>query len=108
MGIPDVSLTPSPCNFLNTLVDFTNYCTVTVTNNEPITLHISGVQTEFGPFSIYYNSCNTSLLAHQSCYVGVKFMPLYAGRYDGWLKVTDDARDSTSQVDQLIGVGIGY
>ena len=97
-GIPDVSLTPSPCNFGDR-----DFCTVTVTNYEPITLHISAVQTE-GNFRVSINRCNTTLPAHQSCYVVVEFIPTGPGN-DGYLTVTDDARDSMYQQDQLIGPG---
>jgi hypothetical protein len=109
-GIPDVSLTPNPCNFPNTIVHFTSFCPVTLTNNMPITLNISQIQTEFGPFGVIdteANHCGASVAAHQSCYILTTFMPIDPGNYEGDLIVTDDARDSTHQGDALTGTGIG-
>ena len=108
-GISDVALAPSPCHFPNTFVHFTSYCEVKLTNNMPITLHISQIQTE-GPFGLIdteTNHCGASVAAHQSCYILTTFMPTEPGNYEGDLIVTDDARDSTHQVDALTGTGIG-
>ena len=66
-GIHDVTLTPTICNFPDTFVFHTSLCPITLTNNMPITLHISSVNADPNPPFSAGNGCEKSVPAYHSC-----------------------------------------
>ncbi len=96
-GIHDVTLTPATCNFPDTFVFHTSLCPITLTNNMPVTLHISSVQAAPNPPFSAGNGCGKSVLAYQSCSITGIFMPDQLGEVTGTLTVTDDSNDQNGQ-----------
>ncbi len=105
-AIPDVTLTPSSCNFGGVFVGYSGYCTVTLTNNAPTTLHISSVEADPNPPFSANNGCGKSVAAYQSCYITVVFTPDRLGEATGTLTVTDDSLDNSPASLGLSGYGV--
>jgi len=78
--------------------------TVTVTNNQAVTLNISGIAAS-GDFS-QTNTCGSGLAAHASCNVAVTFTPTTTGVRTGQVTINDDASGSP-QVINMTGTGGG-
>ncbi len=81
-------------------------CPVTLTNDEPTILNISGIAIyDDPPFEISSTTCGNSLPALGSCTINVVFTPQQSGGYDGTLLVTDDSPDGTPPALQFQGEG---
>ena len=92
-GYALVSLNPSVISFPSQAIGTTSApSNVTLTNNETVTLNISGISVA-APFS-QTNTCGTSLGAGQSCTVSVSFSPTAVQYYAANVTVTDDAPNS--------------
>jgi hypothetical protein len=95
-GIPPVVLTPDSLAFGNQALNTTSGVkTVNITNNQTVSLGISGISTS-GDFAQTSNcpfSPNT-LAAHASCTVSVTFTPTTTGMRSGTLTVNDSALNS--------------
>jgi hypothetical protein len=78
--------------------------TVTVTNNQAVTLNISGIAAS-GDFS-QTNTCGSGLATHASCTVAVTFRPTTTGIRTGQVTINDDAAGSP-QVINMTGTGGG-
>jgi len=106
-GIHDVTLSPSPCNFPITYLGYSSDCVVTLLNNMPTTLHISGVGADPNPPFSAVNGCGKSVPAYQSCSITAIFKPNEFGPVSGTLTVNDDSLDQNGQQsDTLNGVGL--
>src|ERR1017187_8216785 len=70
--------------------------TVTLTNKQPVTLNIAGIQAP-SPFS-QTNNCGSTLASGASCTVTVKFAPTASQHYSSNLTITDDAATSPQMV----------
>ena len=77
--------------------------TVTLTNNQNVTLNFSGIVAS-GVFAIASNTCGTSIAAATSCTIGVTFSPTAIGAATGTLTFTDSALTGT-QTASLTGTG---
>jgi hypothetical protein len=78
--------------------------TVTVTNTGTATATVSGIATS-GDFS-QTNTCGTSIAAHASCTVDVKFTPTASGTRTGNLTISSNASNGLTVV-ALTGTGAG-
>ena len=76
--------------------------TVTLTNKQPVTLNIAGIQAP-SPFS-QTNNCGSTLASGASCTVTVSFAPTASQHYSSNLTITDDAATSP-QLVPLFGTG---
>lgn len=108
----DATLLPRTWNFGSVDVGQTSAVKqFTVTNNEPISLNITAIQTD--PSAIFpveggSNKCKTTqpVPAGGSCYVYVEFQPDAPGPATGTLQVLTDSRDGTPPNATLSGFGI--
>lgn len=111
-GEKDVTLGPPSWNFGGVWVGQVSApATFTLTNNEPVALHITNIQTE--PQDVFEvlqqpGSCKTThaVPAGASCNIYVEFRPIEPGPVEGTLTVTDDSRDGTPGAVSLSGTGI--
>lgn len=78
--------------------------TVTLTNNQKVTLSFTSILTT-GDFALSSNKCGKSIAAGATCTVTVTFTPTAAGARSGKLTFTDSASNSP-QVVSLAGTGI--
>ncbi len=74
---------------------------VKLVNQQNVTLNISSIGTS-GDFQKAATTCASTLPAHKSCSISVKFVPSVTGTRSGQLNVSDDAG---GQSTLLIGVG---
>lgn len=108
---PDVTLTPRSFNFGSWPIGTTSPAEAfTLTNNEPIPLHINAIQTD--PAAIFFvvegsDACRTSqpVQPGASCYIYVEFSPDETGLANGSLQVTTDSQDGTPPNAALSGTG---
>jgi len=83
--------------------------TVTLTNNNPIDMTLSGFTTSnqaVFPFQAEQNTCGSTLAAGASCTLQVVFNPQQAGSFRGSFFVNDNAFKSPQQI-RLSGSGRG-
>jgi sugar lactone lactonase YvrE len=103
-GSAPVTLSVTSLSFSTTVAGNTSAVkTVTLTNNQAVTLTINGI-TASGPFAMASNTCGTSVLAGKSCTVGVTFSPTAVGSATGTLTFNDSAIPSLQTVS-LSGTG---
>jgi len=76
----------------------------TVTNNQAVSLNISGISTGGGAFT-QTNTCSQPVLPGGNCTVSVYFTPTVTGAANGTLTITDDAPNSP-QTASLTGTGV--
>jgi len=104
-GIPPVTLLPTSANFGNVAENDPSAAkNFTFTNNQAVTLNISGIATSNPDFA-QTNTCGSSLAAKTHCTITVTFTPSILGAETGTLSVTDDASNSP-QTSSLSGTGI--
>ncbi len=107
-GIVPVSVTPSSVTFPARAVGTTSPAKkITVKNNLPTTLTISGITftgTNPGDFGQSVNTCGPTLAAGASCTVGITFTPTAKGSRVAVLDVSDSASTSPQTVS-LSGKG---
>ena len=103
-----VQLTPMNVNFGNQRVGTTSPPrTVTLTNTGSTSLSIHGIAVtgvNFGDF-VETTTCGSSLPAHTSCAIQVRFLPAATGAREAFLRVRDDGGGGTQDVE-LRGTGI--
>ena len=103
-----VQLTPMNVNFGNQRVGTTSPPrTVTLTNTGSTSLSIHGIAVtgvNFGDF-VETTTCGSSLPAHTSCAIQVRFLPAATGAREESLRVRDDGGGGTQDVE-LRGTGI--
>jgi hypothetical protein len=108
----DVTLTPRSFDFGSQPEGTTSPAhQFTVTNNEPIPLNITAIQTD--PSAIFpvesgNGKCKTTqpVPAGSSCYVYVAFSPDEIGPASGYLQVETDSHDGTPPNATLSGTGL--
>ena len=97
-GIVPISLTPATLAYGTLKVGNSSAAkTVTVKNNESITLNISGIaitSANAGDFSQSATTCGSTLAPNASCSVSVVFTPAAVGARSAPLNVSDDASTS--------------
>jgi hypothetical protein len=102
-----VSLSPSTLSFGKVAVATTSSSQIiTLTNVGSTPLNISSIEmngTDFGDFS-QFNTCGTSLGAHASCTMNVKFTPAVLGKRSAFININDDGGASPQRVN-LSGTG---
>ncbi|MFZ0309579.1 MAG: choice-of-anchor D domain-containing protein [Candidatus Sulfotelmatobacter sp.] len=99
-----VALSPSSLGFGYQQVGIPSVAqTITLTNNQSITLNISNISAS-GDFS-QTNNCGASLAAAASCNIQVTFTPTATGTRQGMVAVSDDASNSP-QTANLTGTGV--
>ena len=99
-----VTLSPTSLNFGNQSVGVpSSPQTVTLTNNQSVSLAITSVTTS-GDYS-QTNTCGTSLGANASCTISVTFNPTTTGTRTGTLTVNDNG-PGNPQTASLTGVGV--
>ncbi len=99
-----VTLSPNSLNFGNQSVGVPSTPqTVTLTNNQSVSLTITSVTTS-GDYS-QTNTCGTSLGANASCTISVTFNPTTTGTRTGTLTVNDNG-PGNPQTASLTGVGV--
>ena len=102
-----VSLSPSTLSFGKVAVATTSSSQIiTLTNVGSTPLNISSIEmngTDFGDFS-QVNTCGTSLGAHASCTMNVKFTPAVLGKRSAFININDDGGASPQRVN-LSGTG---
>lgn len=102
-GVLPATLTPVSLSFGEQLVSTTSGTkTVTLKNNQTITLNISSIASS-GNYA-QSNNCGATLAAGASCTVNITFSPTTTGTRTGTLTVTDDASNSP-QTTALTGMG---
>jgi hypothetical protein len=107
-GGPTVTLSPTSLVFGKIAVGATSVTkTVTLTNDGPGTLNISGISTS-GDFALVAftskKKCGTTLAAGAACLIKVDFVPTAKGARTGDLAITDNGAGSPQQVP-LSGTG---
>jgi hypothetical protein len=103
-GIAPVTLSPTSLAFGNETVGVTSPAmTVTLTNQENVTLNFTSIVASAG-FAVASNTCGASIAAAATCTVGVTFKPTAQGAVSGTLTFTDSAANS-SQTVSLTGTG---
>jgi len=106
-GVAQVSWTPTSLTFANQAVETTSVArVVTVTNNLPTTLSISGVSftgTNPGDFA-QTNTCGSGVAAKGKCAISVRFTPQATGTRTATLNIRDGATNSPQTVS-LKGTG---
>jgi len=110
----DVTLTPRSFDFGSWPEGTTSPAQqFTVTNNEPIALNITAIETD--PSAIFpvesgNGKCKTTqpVPAGSSCYVYVAFSPDETGPASGYLQVETDSHDGTPPNATLSGFGLCY
>jgi len=103
-GVTPVTLSPAALSFGPVAVGNTSAAkTVTLTNNENVTLNFAGIL-PVGDFAVASNNCGASLAAGATCSVGLTFSPATTGARTGTLTFTDDAPNSP-QIVSLTGTG---
>src|SRR5205823_2047505 len=103
-GGGSVTLSPTSLNFGNQTVGVPSTAqTVTLTNNQSVSLSITSVATS-GDYS-QTNTCGTSVAANGSCTISVTFTPTTTGTRTGTLTVTDNG-PASPQTASLTGVGV--
>ncbi len=103
-GIAPVTFSATSLSFSTTVAGNTSAAkTVTLTNNQAITLGNIGIAAS-APFAVASNPCGTSLIAGKSCTVGVTFSPTAVGSATGTLTFSDSAITSPQTVS-LSGTG---
>lgn len=106
-GAPPVSVTPSSITNYKTNVGTTSaFQTVTIKNNQSISLNITGLlySGDFQQTSTTCGSLPAVLAAGASCKLTVSFAPVVGGIRNGQLQVYDDAGTSPQAVN-LSGAG---
>ncbi|HZQ70072.1 MAG TPA: choice-of-anchor D domain-containing protein [Terriglobales bacterium] len=99
-----VTLSPTSLDFGNQTVGVPSTAkTVTLTNNQSVSLSITSIATS-GDYS-QTNTCGTSIGANSSCTISVVFTPTTTGTRTGTLTVTDNGPGSP-QTASLTGVGV--
>jgi len=102
-----VSLSPSTLSFGKVAVATTSSSQIiTLTNVGSTPLNIGSIEmngTSFGEFS-QVNTCGTSLVAHTSCTISVKFTPAAVGKRSAFILLNDDGGASPQRVN-LSGTG---
>jgi hypothetical protein len=107
-GLLPVTLGSDTVDFGTVTVDETSaVSTVTLTNNENVTLHFVSIAASAASagFAVASNTCGASIAAGASCTVGVTFSPRAPGAVAGSLTFTDDAGNSP-QIVKLSGTGV--
>jgi len=103
-GVLPVSLAPGSLDLGTVAVgDTTAAKTVTLTNNQAVSLNFSSILTSAN-FTIASNTCGANIAAGTTCTVGVTFSPTATGAATGSLTFTDDAANSPQTVN-LTGTG---
>jgi phospholipase C len=102
-GIAAVNLNPSALTYpARSLGTSSNPITVTLTNNQTVTLNISNISIS-GDYS-ETTTCGSSVAASGTCTFAVTFTPTVVGARSGTLTVTDDA-SSSPQTVSMTGTG---
>jgi N-acetyl-anhydromuramyl-L-alanine amidase AmpD len=108
-GVSQVTLSPASLSFGNQADGTVSSAkTVTLTNNTSAPLSISTptiTGTNAPEFSVYSNTCGTSVGGHASCKISVTFAPATAGGKSATLTITDGATNSPQSVS-LAGTGV--
>jgi hypothetical protein len=103
-GVLPVSLAPGSLDLGTVAVgDTTAAKTVTLTNNQAVSLNFSSILTSAN-FTIASNTCGANIAAGTTCTVGVTFSPTATGAATGSLTFTDDAANSPQSIS-LTGTG---
>jgi hypothetical protein len=107
-GIVPISLTPATLTFGTLKVGNPSAAkTVTIKNNQSITLNISGIAitgVNAGDFSQPATTCGPTLAPNASCSVSIAFTPMVVGARSASLNVSDDASTSPQSMS-LSGTG---
>jgi hypothetical protein len=104
-GITPVTLSPTALSFGAVLIGAKSNKTVTLTNNQSVTL--TGIKVSITGSSAYsqVNTCGTSIPAKGQCTITVSFAPVSSGSQPGTLSITDSASNSPQTV-ALSGSGL--
>jgi hypothetical protein len=101
----NINVTPRLLSFPNTVLNTTSApLTVTVNNNQPGSLTISGMQIA-APYAISSTNCGSTMAPNTSCAVNVTFSPTTVKYYSQSLTITDSAGNSP-QIISLTGNGV--
>ncbi len=108
-GVSAVTLAPAGLSFplqINTTSSAPQ--SITLTNNQTITLNISGITLTGSNSSSFsqVNTCGAALTAGSSCVITVTFTPIITGSNTAIVSIADDAPGSP-QTATLFGLGTG-